>query len=215
MSKLIDITGEKYGMLTVIARAENDARGGTMWECLCECGNKTIVSKSNLKLGVTKSCGCLRKSTKPTRKHGESHTKLYNIWNSMIRRCEDPKWHPYKNYGGRGIKVCAEWHDYTVFRQWANETRVGEGLTIERLDVNGDYCPENCTWVDRKTQANNRRSCVVYEYNGESHNLTQWCSIYNLPYWTVRSRIVKHGWSFEKAISTPIDVSKRNKGRKE
>lgn len=215
MSKLIDLTGQRFNKLTVIRRAENDKYGMTRWECLCDCGNKKIVSKSNLKSGHVQSCGCLIKINNGTRTHGATKTRLYQVWCNMRRRCEDSKSSQYKDYGGRGITVCEGWHDFAQFQTWALSNGYTDNLTIERKDVDGDYEPNNCTWISKKDQANNRRSCVVYEYKGEKHNLMQWCNIYNLPYDTVRTRLVRAGWSFDKAITTPIDISKRNmKGRK-
>lgn len=214
MSKLIDITGNKYNMLTVLKRTESND-GIVYWECVCECGNKTIVRGSNLKSGAVKSCGCLLHQEAKNKIHGESNTKLYRKWKSMIYRCHNPKNQAYKFYGARGIKVCEEWHDFNTFKKWTEQTRKDENYTIERIDVNKDYCPDNCIWIPMSEQANNRRTNVMIEHNGERHNLMQWCNLLNLDYKNVHNRIYKLGWSFEKAISTDIDVSKRNKGRKE
>lgn len=215
MSKCIDLTGKKFGKLTVIRRVENSENGAAKWECLCDCGNTKIVTGHNLRGSVTQSCGCLIKINNATRTHGAAKTRLYQVWCNMRRRCKDSKFPQYKDYGGRGITVCEEWRDFAPFQEWALSNGYTDDLTIERIDVNGNYEPDNCTWISKKDQANNRRSCVMYEYNGEKHNLTEWCRIYNLPYWTIRTRLDRAGWSFDKAITTPIDVSKRNKkGRK-
>lgn len=211
MSKLIDITGNKYNMLTVLGRVENDKNGQSRWECICECGNKTIVKGANLKNGAVKSCGCLVHRPALNKKHGESNTPLYRMWTSMIYRCDNPKYIAYKYYGARGIRVCDEWHDYETFKKWVNETKTDDSYTIERIDVNGDYGPDNCKWIPMSEQANNRRSNIVIDYNGEEHTLMQWCKKLNLNYKNVHNRMYKLGWSFEKAISTDIDISKRNK----
>lgn len=215
MSKFIDLTGNRYNMLTVIRRLDNAEKGVTRWECICDCGNKTIVRGGNLKNGSVKSCGCLSKKSPRNKTHGESKTPLYRMWISMIYRCHNPNNQAYKDYGARGIKVCEEWHDFSKFKKWVIETKKDDTLTIERIDVNGDYCPENCKWIPLKDQANNRRSNIRIEHNGEIHNLKQWCDILNLDYKNIHNRIFKLGWSFDKAISTPIDISKRNKGRKD
>lgn len=209
MAKLIDLTGMKYNKLTVVKRAENSKNGQARWECVCDCGNTTIVVSNNLKNGAVKSCGCLKHLKKNT--HHESKTKLYRMWTSMIYRCHNPKNQGYKYYGARGIRVCDEWHDFLNFKKWVLETKNEPNLTLERIDVNKDYSPENCTWIPFSEQANNRRSCRYFEYNGEKHNLMEWCNKLNLNYKNVHNRIYKLNWSFEKAISTPIDIKKRSK----
>jgi len=210
MSRFIDLTGNKYNFLTVISRAESK-NGKAYWNCICDCGNTTVVSGSNLKTGGVKSCGCLSSRLHPIIKHGESGTTLYHTWCGIIARCENPNHPHYKDYGGRGIKVCDEWHEYLNFKDWVNSTRKDESLTIDRIDTNGNYCPENCRWATKKEQANNRRSNLLFTYNNETHNLSEWCEILGLNYYNVHNRIYKLKWTFEKAISTPIDIKKRNK----
>lgn len=206
MAKLIDITGQKFNHLTVIERVENTSRGQTRWKCLCDCGNTTIVQGGNLKTGEVKSCGCLSHKPAWNKTHGLSNTRLYWKWNGMKRRCYDEKDSHYKDYGGRGIKICEEWlNDFYAFYCWAMATGGDDkNLTIERIDVNGDYSPENCTWADRKTQSNNRRNCHFFTYNEKTQNLMQWCEELNLNYKLVYERIFRDHWSFEKAISTPV-----------
>lgn len=212
MSKFIDITGNRYNYLTVIRRLENAKGGITMWECRCDCGNITTVRGSNLKSGAVKSCGCLLHTTKPTLKHNMSHTRLYQIWAAIKRRCNKPYEKSYKNYGGRGIKMCEEWQNsFEAFMEWAMNSGYSDDLTIERIDVDGNYCPDNCTWISKSGQAGNRRSCHYISYNGEVKTLNEWCKEMNLPYKNIHNRITKLGWSFERAISEPIHVEKRNK----
>ena len=209
MSKLIDITGKKFNSLLVIKRVENEEKGRARWLCKCDCGNETIVRGSNLKNGAVKSCGCLRKTaSERNRTHGDSRTKLYNHWVSMIYRCYNPKNQAYKWYGARGIKVCDEWKDYLKFKEWVLSTRPDESYTVERIDVNGDYCPENCKWIPMGEQANNRTTNLIYEYNGKKQNLAQWCMELGLDYKLVHNRLFKSKWSFEKAISTPVSKKK-------
>lgn len=203
MSKFIDLTGQKFNKLRVIERLENDNGGIPVWLCKCDCGNFTRVRGKNLKNGSVKSCGCLlKKGTQTT--HGLSKTKLYTIWNSMKSRCSYPKSQSYKRYGARGISVCDEWkNSFESFYSWSMENGYREGLTIERIDNNGNYCPQNCKWVTRKEQCRNRRTNIVFEYMGEKHILIEWCEILNLDYKFIYNRIHKMGWSFERSISTP------------
>ena len=212
MSKLIDITGERFNNLVVVKRVENAKGGVAMWECICDCGNTTIVRGSNLKNGSVKSCGCRRKTAKPALTHDMSKTRLYREWASIKRRCYAKSLPSYKNYGGRGIEVCDEWkNSFEVFRDWALTNGYSDDLTIERIDTNGNYCPENCTWIPFNQQQGNRRTCYSFEHNGETKNLADWCRNLDLSYGVVHNRIYKLKWSFERAISEPVHIEKRNK----
>ena len=204
MGSFNDLTGKVFGKLTVIERAKNTKNYKVKWRCLCECGCEAIVRGDSLTSGRTKSCGC---SIGAHPIHNDTGSKLYYTWQAMRYRCENPNHQSYKDYGGRGIKVCSEWQDYLIFKEWAYKNGYDDKLTIDRIDVNGDYTPDNCRWVTMKKQANNRRSNTQYEYNNESHSLSEWCDIYHLSYKTVHARIKDRGWSFEKAISTPIRTS--------
>lgn len=203
MSNLKDLTGRKFALLTVISRVENNAKGKAYWKCLCDCGNVTIVSGSNLRSGAVKSCGCLRHKEKET--HHLSNTRLYRIWNAMIQRCGNQEHWAYKYYGEKEINICEEWkNNFLAFYEWALGNGYSEELTIDRIDNTKDYFPQNCRWVNRKTQANNRTFCKMIEYNGKTQSLMQWCEELNLNYKRTYSRLYKLGWSFEKAISTPV-----------
>lgn len=156
MGKFLDISGFKFGKLTVIKRAPNIGKC-TAWECKCECGNIIRVEGQHLKDGTIVSCGCYRRknSKEKATKHGKRFTKLYMVWTSMGQRIHNPRNKEFKNYGGRGIKRCEEWEDFLTFEKWAFAHGYREGLTIERIDVNGDYCPQNCTWIPLEEQGKN------------------------------------------------------------
>lgn len=169
----LDITGKRFGKLKVIKKSKDSCKSGSKWICVCDCGNTIVVARSSLTSGHTKSCGCARisflKSAKPSLKHGgaaRNETKkcerLYKVWCGMKERCNNPNNIKYSEYGGRGIKVCDEWNDYSVFREWALKTgydaNAPRGVcTIDRINNNGNYCPSNCRWVDSHIQRINQR----------------------------------------------------------
>ena len=178
---MLDLTGKRYGRLTVIEEVERirypSGIPDRMWECVCDCGNIFRCNSGRLRSGNTKSCGCLRKeiASKKSYKHGGSKTKLYRIWDEMNGRCHCKSNKAFKNYGGRGISVCDEWrNDFSAFRLWAISNGYQEGLTIERVNNNGNYSPDNCKWIPRSDQPRNRRNCHLITYNGETKTLSEW-----------------------------------------
>ena len=184
MGKCIDMTGQKFGRLTVIGRTENyiTPKGTkfSQWICKCECGNTCTAKVSDLKYGKTKSCGCLHNELARQRrtKHSLSGTKLYMIWKAMKQRCSNSNNKDYPNYGGRGIKVCDEWQNsFESFYTWAKNNGYSEELSIDRIDVNGNYEPNNCRWVSAKVQSNNTRCNHRIEFGGKSHTMSEWAEI--------------------------------------
>ena len=198
-SKIRDISGQKFNMLTAIRIAE---RNPLKWECLCDCGNTCIVRAGNIIHNKQKSCGCLSRKGNPT--HGQCYTRVYHIYAKIKRRCfakDDPA---YPRYGGRGITMCDEWkNSFEEFSKWAYANGYADNLSIDRIDNNGSYTPENCRWSDLYCQANNKRNNVIYCYEGKTQTLPNWCREKNMSYKVVWYRLSK-GWPFEKAISTPV-----------
>lgn len=180
-----------------------------MWNCVCDCGKQTVVLGYNLKKGITKSCGCLQKETTSNKHylHGDSHRRLHGIWTNMKSRCYNTKVCSYINYGARGIKVCDEWRNsYMAFKMWALTHGYKDNLTIERMDYNGNYEPDNCCWIPINEQAANKRGLRYLTYNGETHFLAEWARITGISDGTIRKRIDRLGWTICEALSTPKEI---------
>lgn len=207
MSNLIDLTGQKFGRLTVINRAENVVlpcgQQKTRWLCHCDCGNEIIVISDGLKRGHTRSCGCLNQETRiiANTKHGLRRTRIYKTWESMKARCYNKNDEKYPRYGARGIIVCDEWrNDFQTFYDWAMSHGYRNDLQIDRIDNNGNYCPENCRWVNRITQANNKSNNQFITYKGETKTIAEWSRERGIKYETLRQRLNRYNWSVEKAF---------------
>ena len=196
MAKALNIAGQRFGRLTVIERVESP-RAQAQWRCVCDCGKETVVRSQDLRNGHTKSCGCygLEVSVSHTPSfstHKESRSRLYRVWIGMKGRCNNCKNKAYSYYGGRGIKVCQNWDEsYALFRDWALANGYQENLTIDRIDVNGNYCPENCRWVSMKVQMNNTRANRRITLNGETKTMAEWSESTGLSYETIRNRTIK------------------------
>lgn len=202
------LIGKQFGRLRVIGYAGYQHRkpngGRAFWLCRCECGNESLVEGGELAVGGTVSCGCyrLQRTSESHTTHGLNSHPLYQKWASMIFRCTNRNNPGWMNYGGRGISVCREWRDFSVFFNDMAE-RWSPGLELDRIDNNGDYCPQNCRWATKTEQCNNRRSNRLLTWNGETKTLAQWAHGAGIRVSTFWSRI-KSGWSVERAISTPI-----------
>lgn len=207
MAQLEDLAGKIFGHWTVIKRAENNKHGSAQWLCRCECGKERVVRAQGLKNGSSKSCGCHKNDYNRT--HGGKGTRLYECWRHMRYRCENPKNQAYGDYGGRGISVCKDWHDFEKFKQWALANGYEDSLTIDRIDVDGDYEPNNCRWVGSKVQMNNRRNTRHYEIDGENLTLSEWSERTGIPRSTIYNRM-KNGDSFEEAIRKVNEQEEHN-----
>ena len=201
MGRFHDLTGQRFGWLLVIGRAEDKTTGSkpkTMWRCLCDCGKETVVWGSSLTQGTTVSCGCKK------RKHGFANKeRLYQTWKNMRRRCYTPSNKRYAQYGGRGITICPEWDDYAVFRSWAMSNGYRDDLTIDRIDVDKGYSPDNCRWVGAKIQANNMTRNRFITFRGKTMTLSQWAEELGLSYGVINHRI-QRGWDMDRIANTPV-----------
>lgn len=183
MGKFQDLTGKRFGRLVATKYL-----GNSCWECQCDCGKITNVGIGDLKNSHTRSCGCLFLET--IRTHGLANSRLYKIREGMITRCYKKNSISYDNYGGRGITICDEWlNDFMSFYNWAMANGYDDNLTIERIDVNGNYEPSNCKWITNSEQSKNKRSTVYFTYNGETKIVSDWIKELGIPKTTFRRRI--------------------------
>lgn len=273
MGNFIDLTGQKFGRLTVIERAYRNKFYNWYWNCKCDCGKETTVMGSHLRRGLIKSCGCIKEekwikdltgltlgrllvieriSHSSKRKyylcecscgklvevsatalatgatvscgcyntdiittHGKSKTKLYGNYNKMKRRCANINDRQYADYGGRGIYVCKEWvDDFMCFYNWSfsNGFKEGANLTIDRIDNNGPYSPDNCRWVLQKEQARNKRNNHNLTLHGKTQCLAAWCEELDMCSSTIVNRL-NLGWSEEKALTHPLKPNGKRKKR--
>lgn len=195
MPKRKDIAGLRSGRLVAL---EFDAYAQfpsgvkyEKWLCKCDCGSYVSINKKNLMSGLSKSCGCAIAEANVRRltTHGDKKSRLYNIWCNIKSRCYNPKNQDFDRYGGRGISMFEQWRDnYSEFKDWAVNNGYDDALTIDRIDVNGNYCPSNCRWVDMVAQANNRTNTIYIEYRGESHTCAEWSVLTGINYDTLNDR---------------------------
>lgn len=194
MNRVHDLTGQKFGRLTVIGLDTSKETRKTYWICQCECGKISSHRSDGLLGGHIKSCGCYKSeqdalNVAKNHTHKQSGTRLYHIWQGMKERCHNQNSPNYKNWGARGIKVCEEWkNSFETFYQWAMENGYKSNLTIDRIDNNAGYNPQNCRWATNKEQCRNRRSNVYITIGKTTKTLKEWCEVFNLPYGTVNVR---------------------------
>lgn len=199
-SRVHDLTGQKFGLLTVIGIADTNTQK-TYWVCKCDCGNMKTVRSDSLLCGSIKSCGCLKRKqdkinlTKHYR-HMMSGTRIYQEWQGMKGRCNNPHDPRYDRWGGRGIKVCDEWQNsFEAFYNWAMANGYKDDLTIDRIDNDGNYEPSNCRWATQQEQSRNRSSNIKITIGNSTRTLMEWCSIFNVNYKNVRDRYWRNGFS--------------------
>lgn len=192
--KAADLVGQKFGLLTVESRAGSQGNKAT-WNCVCDCGGSNVVTTGNLRSGIISSCGCLAKP------HGMSRTRIYRTWKAMLGRCNSESHKAYPLYGGRGIKVCSRWHDFRAF--YADMGDLPAGKSLDRIDNDGDYSPENCRWATHEEQGNNRRTNHLLTFNGKTQTCTEWAHELGMNPYTLNGRLSK-GWSAERALTTPV-----------
>lgn len=216
---MCNLVGKKFGKLTVlelISKSPRIIKGKQLgykyiYRCQCDCGKIVNISKQCLLKG-TKSCGCLRvEKAKNNKTHGLRNTRLYHTWCLMKQRCYNPNSNRYNTYGGKGIKICDEWlHDFKSFYDWALLNDYKDNLTIDRINNNGNYEPNNCHWVDYKTQANNRRTNRKITYKGRTENIIKWAELKGLDYSALLWRL-NNNWGIEKALNTPSQRKNNDK----
>jgi len=197
---------DKFFRLTVISFEGRNKSYDSLWLCQCDCGHELIVRGGALKNGHTKSCGCLQKErvSKSHTTHGFSHEKLYKVWIGIKGRCYNPKDWSFKNYGARGILIYKEWNEnYMAFRNWSKINGYKEGLTIDRINNDGNYEPSNCRWIPKSIQSKNRRNRKILTFNGITKKVIDWACITNIPGRNINQRI-RSGWSPERALTTKI-----------
>lgn len=200
MARFNDITGIKTGLLTALrATDERTKSGAVIWIFKCDCGGTKKTDYQPVKAGRIKSCGCLYY------KHGMTKNRLYNIWVNMRQRCANPKSTKYKNWGGKGVKVCEEWdNSFVSFSNWALKSGYSSNLTIDRIDNDGDYTPENCQWATYKHQARNRKGTRKITANGETMLLCEWAEATGLSRSKIALRIDRYGYTPEQALELEV-----------
>lgn len=216
MRKCIDLTGQRFGRLTVIERSGSTKHGAAKWRCMCECGKETIVIGDELRKGNTTSCGCYAREVSrelaleyiagQNKTHDMTETPIYKEWSEMKRRCYNPQDTSYENYGGRGIAVCDKWRDsFEAFYEDVSKLpHFGEkGYSLNRKDNDGNYEPNNIEWATAKEQANNRRSNHLIAYNGKTQTIAQWAEEYKMPYKKLWKRLNTFHWDIARALNTP------------
>lgn len=211
--KLENLIGKRYGRLLVV-KEEGKGYHKRIWLCKCDCGNYKTYSTSVLNSGTIKSCGCYKKdiAIKNFTKHNMYKTKIYYVYYGIKDRCYNKKAKAYKNYGDKGIKVCDEWLDgFINFYNWAIANGYKEGLTIDRIDSNGNYEPSNCRWVDRIIQNNNTNRNHYITYNGEAKTISEWARYLGMNRQTLQGRL-RNGHSIKEAFEKPIEVKYRRNG---
>lgn len=210
MREMVDLSGKTFGLWTVIEQSQSKMYGNRVcrrWLCKCVCGTVRQVDEKSLKSGGSTACGCTRAASlrdgaiKNNRTHGMTDTRIYRIYKHMMNRCYRESDIRYEHYGARGITVCDEWKSFDAFLDWAIASGYKDDLSIDRKDVNGNYCPNNCRWATVEEQANNKTNNRLFTYNGVTKNISQWAKEYDIPYKKLWKRL-HSGWDIERALTT-------------
>lgn len=217
--RAIDIIGETFNYIFVKERIGSNKWKEPTFLCVCtRCGSEFVAKSSAIRYGKVKSCGCEYKQQvsdrmkeyflayqHPNYKHGDSHTRLFGIWSSMKERCLNQNNKRFHQYGGRGIVVCDEWvNDYGAFKDWAIQNGYQDSLTLDRIDVNGNYAPDNCRWVSWEVQQNNRRNNRILSFNGKTQTMAEWSKELGIKEKTLSQRLNTYHWSVERALTEPV-----------
>jgi hypothetical protein len=205
LTQRVNLTGKKFGKLTVIKKVEPH-NNNTTWLCECDCGNYAKASTGSLNSGDKKSCGCIQ-----GKKHGFSKHRIYAIWYGMINRCNNPKNHKYSSYGGRGIDVCEQWNEFENFKDWAFSNGYKGHLQIDRIDNDSGYSPSNCRWVTSAENSLNKRNSHFLTIGDKTMTIAEWGRLSGLTRSTISNRIIR-GWKIEDILnpSTRPRVSSNN-----
>lgn len=211
MNNRIDLTGQKFGRLTVLARVWRVNTSAAYWLCRCDCGTLRVVYGTNLTKGLSKSCGCLQKEivTECNSSHGLSRSRIYRIWSNIKTNCHNPNSPNYAYSGAKGIDVCDEWQIFDSFYEWAMENGYADDLVLGRINKNKGYSPDNCIWVTYKTDCNNRSYNNNIEFRGEVHTLKEWSEKLDIPRNTLWMRMNKYGWTIERTLTTKVRGGRR------
>jgi len=206
--------GVKIGRLTVIENITGSGRSKV--RCICDCGNEWVGQTRSLKTGNTQSCGCLQKetNTESHTKHGKSGIRLYRLWSSMLQRCNNPKSDNYRYYGGRGITVCKEWHNFEAFYEWATSNGYADDLEIDRIDNDGPYSSVNCRWITRKENIRNTRTNHFVKIGNEIKTIAEWAEVSGIRPGTILQRIVKGKSGHELIVPVNRSTTKNKEERK-
>ena len=212
MPKFIDLTGKRFGRLIVLRYVDKDTQRNSRWLCMCDCNKEKVVRGNNLKSGVTKSCGCLsiEKTKQRSTKHGHYMSITYQSWECMNQRCNNLNYKQYKDYGGRGIKICARWKNFSNFLEDMGE-RPTNKYSLDRIDNDGNYCKENCRWATRTEQQRNRQDNRLISFDNKMLCPIEWSEKTGIAEKTIRWRL-DNNWSIKKTLTTPArKYKKRNK----
>jgi hypothetical protein len=195
MQKLKIESGDVFFNWTIICEVDNTGNKHRLFSAKCLCENIKTLTMDSLVRGLSKSCGCKRG------KHYKSFERIYSIWDGIKQRCMNPNTKYYKRYGGRGISICKEWSDdFRVFEKWALENGYSDSLTINRKENNKNYTPENCEFVSRKVQSNNRTNNILIEIDGIVKTIGEWADYSGIKYDTIWARVQRYGWTGNKIL---------------